>query len=220
MQDISLKLALETVSDDLFFTLVRLGTHADTQALAPDLSKLLAQVDATAAAHTGLLRGMTKANALAIGARADVEAFAGDLSVTALGVVKQDRKDPRMQLLFPDAASTVQAYDEQKLRKWLDGAATALPGMADKELKDRAATAKNLLKAWDTAEVAQAAAATANTQHDATVRVPLRTTVNAARRDLHADLSKLATKTKRSKRWVESFFRAGSKKPKTPPPAA
>ena len=40
-----------------------------------------------------------------------------------------------------------------------------------------------------------------------------------ARRDLHADLSKLATKTKRSKRWVESFFRAGSKKPKTPPPA-
>ena len=84
MQDISLKLALETVSDDLFFTLVRLGTHPDTQALSPDLSKLLAQVDATAAAHTGLLRGMTKANALAIGARADVEAFAGDLSVTAL----------------------------------------------------------------------------------------------------------------------------------------
>ncbi len=33
-----------------------------------------------------------------------------------------------------------------------------------------------------------------------------------------ADLSKRATKTKRSKRWVESFFRAGSRKPKTPPP--
>ncbi len=214
MRDLALDTALASVGDDLYFSIVRLGAHPDTQPLAAGVTKLLAKVDATVVEQHGLQRSIAKADATAAGTRADVDGFVGDLQVTALGVCKQDRSDARFATLFPDAASTVQGYDEPKLRKWLDGVATALPKMAEKELQAHAAAAKKLLATWDTTEAAQAAAATANSQHDASVRTPLRLAVNAARRDLFADLTKLATKSQRSKRWLESFFRSGTVKKK------
>jgi hypothetical protein len=158
------------------------------------------------------LRGIAKADAQAAGVRVDVEAFVGGLQVIALGVCKQDRTDPRFATLFPDAASTVQGYAEAKLRKWLDGIATVLPKQADKELQAQAPAAAKLLATWDVTEAAQAAADTTNTQHDASVRAPLRAKVSDVRRDLHADLTKLATKTKQSRRWVESYFRSATAK--------
>lgn len=218
MKDLALATALATVGNDLYFTFVRLLARPETKPLAPDVEKLLAQVDAVDAEHKARLRAIAKADAQAAGTRADVEQFATTLQVTALGVCKQDRQDPRFRTLFPDPASAVVAYDQAKLRKWLDGVATALPGMADKEFKALAGTAKQLLPAWDASEAAQAAAATANSQHDASVRTPLKAKVNNARRDLYADLTKLATKSGHGKRWVESFFRTArpAKQPAAP----
>ena len=76
---------------------------------------------------------------------------------------------------------------------------------------------RKLLTTWDATEAAQAAADTANTQHDASVRAPLKAKVNDVRREVYADLIKLATKQKLGKRWVESFFRAPRPVKKTAP---
>lgn len=211
MRDLALSAALATVGDDLHYTAVRLASHPDTQPLAGDFANYVAQVDSVAEAHKGLLRGIAKADANAAGARVLVEAFVTGLQVTALGVCKQDRTDPRFRTLFPEPASAIVDYGEAKLRQWLDGVGLALAKLQEPELVAEAGAANMLLADWDALQAAQAAAATANAQHDASVRTPLRATVNAARRDLHADLTKLATKTKRDRRWVESFFRAAAR---------
>ncbi len=209
MHDHPTTIALAMVAEDIVFTQARLEAHAETQPLAPAIAKLLAKVDATQAEHTALQRAIAKADALAAGARADVETFCEDLQNILLALVAQDRQAPLFRTYFAQAASSIEALDEAGLRKWLDGVATALAVAAEKALKAEAAKAKKLLASWTAAETAQAAAGTANSQHDASQRVPLRTAVNAGRRELHADLTKLAVKTNRNKRWVESFFRKG-----------
>lgn len=216
MHDHPTSIALATVAEDIVFTQARLEAHAETQPLASAIAKLLAKVDAIQAEHTALQRAISKADAVAAGARADIEAFCEDLQNILLALVAQDRQAPLFRTYFAQAASTIQALDEAGLRKWLDGVATALTVAAEKALKVEAAKAKKLLASWTAAETAQAAAGTANSQHDASQRVPLRTAVNAGRRDLHADLTKLAVKSNRNKRWVESFFRKG----RGPKPAA
>lgn len=208
MRDLATSIALLTVAEDLVYSEARLNARPDTKALAPTLQKLLAQTDAAQTEHVALLRAIARADAAAAGARTDVEAFCGDLQKILLALVAQDRQAPLFRTYFAQAASTIQRLDEAGLRKWLDGAATALAAATETALKAQASTAKTLLATWTAAETAQAAAATANTQHDASRRAPLRAAVNAGRRDVHADLTKLALKTRRSKRWVESFFRA------------
>jgi len=220
MRDLAPAIALLTVAEDLVYTEARLFAWTDTKPLAVSITNLLTQVDAAQAAHVGHLRSIARADASAAGARAEVELFCGDLQKKLLALVAQDRQAPLFRTYFAEAASTIQTMDEASLRTWLDGAATALAASADKDLKAQGVIAKNLLAKWNEAERAQAAAGTANSQHDASARQPLREAVNAGRRDVHADLTKLGTKHKRSKRWVESFFRSARASKPDPNPAA
>ena len=217
MRDLPLTLGLDTVGDDLFYTVIRLEARPETKALAAVLQKQLTAVDATDVAHRKLQRVVARAAAEAAGARLDVEDFAENLQEALLPLVKQDRTAPLFRTYLPDAVSTVLTYREAELTTWLDSAVTAFATAPEKELKALLPQATTVQAAWLKAEVAQAAAVKANGRHEESVRTPLRQDVNVARRDTYADLTKLAGKLRRKKRWVESFFRSARNAAATPP---
>lgn len=208
MRDLSLSIGLDTVGEDIYYTLIRLNAHPDTKPLAAELDKQLTAVDAAEVGHRKLQRAVAKTAAEAAGARVDVEGFAADLERVLLPVFNLNRRSKAFLTYFGDPVSTVQGYAEPKLRAWIDGIVTLLTVAPEKELKALLPKAKAVQAAWTVAEVAQAAAVTANGHDESAVRTPLRNDVNAARRHVYRQLGDMADAKGLRKRWVNSFFRS------------
>lgn len=212
MQDQRPKIPLPDAAEDLVYTVTRASTAANTAALTVVLAGLIDVLDKTHTDHVKLRRTVTQKDGTMGGVRLDVELFCTHVQAKVLGMVNQDRLDPKFVAYFPQSASALCGSDFETLKKWLVGVAPLLLKDPEKVLVDLAPTADALVIGWQKAETGQTTANAANRQHGAKVRDPLRDQVNGERRKLYGDLIKLAVTEKRPKRWVESFFRRTPKK--------
>ena len=199
---------LRDLADELVFTTSRTDADALAKQLGAPLIDLLVKTDLVDDAYKKILRAITKADAAAAGARDEVETWCAEFQKVMLGIVKQDRSDPLFLKYFRDAASTIQSMDIEGQLNWLQGIVKPLSAEPDKAMAAQGVVAAGLLKKWLLAMEQQNTAVKANEQDKVTVRDPLRKAINNARSDLYADLTKLKTKHKKTKKWVDSFFRS------------
>jgi hypothetical protein len=204
---IDARISLDTIDDQLTWTLARVASVPETTGLVDEVQSFLDELDLQRLTARDVARGVLRAEAAV--AHADhgldqaTRAFA-----RALGYHLPEGMDsPRARAYFPKNPSAVTqlALGRQvdELREW-PGRILAEP---DPALHPHAATLRAALAAGEAALAARRAAETARTQYRLDVHLPFIDRLNAARRSWALRLDEIALALGQPPSWARGFFR-------------
>ncbi len=206
---IDARVSIDTLDDQLTWTLARVAAVPEAAALVPEVQAFLDELDLQRLTARDVARAVHRAEAAVAHADHGLDQWTRGFSRALAYHLPEGLDNPRARAYFPEGAAVVTALalgrQVEALREW-PGRIAAEPAAA---LHPHADTLRRVLGTGEAALIARRVAETARTQYRLDVHLPFVDRLNAARRTWAIRLDEIALATGQPPSWARGFFRAG-----------